>query len=51
MLINLAGNAQFYRADPDRNGICGPVICWQLGYAPSAQYIIFTFQEWPPLRL
>ncbi|EDT0450463.1 hypothetical protein GUO53_003186 [Salmonella enterica] len=45
-LINLAGNAQFYRADLDRNGIQDLVI-WLgnpgLGLAPSAQYIIFTF--------
>ncbi|EKH9632361.1 hypothetical protein PAL15_001918 [Salmonella enterica] len=46
ILINLAGNAQFYRADLDRNGIQDLVI-WLgnpgLGLAPSAQYIIFTF--------
>ncbi len=45
MLINLAGNAQFYRADLDRNGIQDLVI-WLgnlVGPAPSAQYIIFTF--------
>ncbi len=54
MLINLAGNAQFYRADLDRNGIQDLVI-WlgNLGWA-GAERAIHHFhlsQEWPPLRL
>lgn len=51
-LINLAGNAQFYRADLDRNGIQDLV--GQSWVGPGAERAIHHFhlsQEWPPLRL
>ncbi len=54
-LINLAGNAQFYRADLDQSQHSGSgYLVGQSWVGPGAERAIHHFhlsQEWPPLRL